>query len=79
MKNQLSLSETVPLKVNDNEDIHQETYVSIASLKNVSFREDWRLKSSNSFAVCSILYRSCRFHVRPGYKNTDYNNVNWGK
>ena len=40
MKNQLSLSETVPLKVNDNEDIHQETYVSIASLKNVSSRED---------------------------------------
>ena len=40
MKTQLSLSETVPLKVNDNEDIHQETYVSIASLKNVSFRED---------------------------------------
>ena len=28
----------VPLKVNDNEDIHQETHVSIASLKNVSFR-----------------------------------------
>ena len=40
MKNQLSLSETVPLKVNDNEDIYLETYVSKASLKNVSFRED---------------------------------------
>ena len=38
MKNQLSLSETVPLKANDNEDIYLETYVSKASLKNVSFR-----------------------------------------
>ena len=40
MKTQLSLSETVPLKVNDDKNVDQETYVSKASLKNVSFREE---------------------------------------
>ena len=57
MKTQLSLSETVPLKVNDDKNVDQETYVSKASLKNVSFREEWSCKSSNSSAACSISYR----------------------
>ena len=71
MKTQLSLSETVPLKVNDDKNVDQETYVSKASLKNVSFA---RIEA----ASLPIPLRHALFHiadvnsvgrlyVRPGY------------